>query len=186
MTASARPAREPTLCLIGPMGVGKTTVGALLARRLGRPHVDLDRLLEERLGAPVAALFATGREREFRRRESCLLNTVLDGPPCVLSPGGGVVLAARNRLLLARKATVVYLAVSEEEQRRRLAGDGTRPLLSGGSDALARTNAARLPHYGTLAHLVVETVGYGPGDVLERVLAGLAARGWEVPCPRTG
>lgn len=182
MTVRARTARGSTLCLVGPMGAGKTTVGGLLALRLGWPHVDLDQLLAEDFGEPLTSVFASGREREFRRRESRMLKTVLDGAPCVLSPGGGIVLAPRNRILLRRKATVVYLAVSEEEQRRRLAGDTTRPLL----DALARSNAARLPHYATLAHLVVSTEGRTAEDICDRVLMGLAALHWEMPCKRTG
>ena len=186
MTESRRSVRDTTLCLIGPLGAGKTTVGELLARRLGRSHVDLDRLLEERLGMPITSLFATGREREFRRWESQLLRSVLEASPCVLTPGGGVVLLARNRLLLARKTTVVYCAVTEEEQRKRLARDTVRPLLSRGLDVLAPINAARVPHYEALAHLVVDTTGRTPEEVTMRILADLAERGWKVPCTQTG
>ncbi len=186
MTESLRSARDTTLCLIGPMGAGKTTVGGLLARRLGRSHVDLDRLLEERLGMPITSFFASGMEREFRRWESRLLRTALEASPCVLTPGAGVVLRARNRLLLTRKTTVVYCAVTEEEQRKRLAGDAVRPLLSSGLDALALINAARVPHYEALAHLVVDTTGRTPEEVMVRVLEDLAERGWKVPCTQTG
>jgi shikimate kinase len=182
VTVRVRTARGSTLCLIGPMGAGKTTVGGLLARRLGCPHIDLDRLLAEDFGEPLTAVFASGRESEFRRRESRMLNAVLGGAPCVLSPGGGVVLAPRNRILLRRKATVVYLTVSEEEQRRRLAGDATRPLLG----ALVRSNAARLPHYAALAHLVVGTEGRTAEEVCDRVLVSLTALDWEMPCKTTG
>lgn len=167
-------ADPPVLCLLGPMGAGKTTVGALLAHRLGRPHIDLDRLVEERLGQSVAALFAAGREPEFRGWESRLLRRVLAGPPSVLSPGGGIVLRARNRLLLACGATVVYLSVTEDEQRRRLAGDADRPLLARGLSSLAATNAERLPHYEALARLTVPTAGRTPEAVANDVLRALA------------
>src|SRR5689334_13470824 len=91
------------LALVGYRGTGKTTVGRIVAERLGRPFFDADRVLEEREGRPIASLFAEGGEASFRdREEETLRDLTADRPGSVLATGGGAILREGNRLALRR------------------------------------------------------------------------------------
>lgn len=115
--------------LIGMMGSGKTQVGQALARLLGRPWVDLDRILTQRYG-PIPTQFKRPGEAVFRRREASELRSQAKLGR-VLSTGGGVVLDAANRRFLA-KQLCVYLQVPVPILFRRLkAASAGRPLLKG-------------------------------------------------------
>jgi shikimate kinase len=133
------------IALVGLMGAGKTAVGRALARRLGRPFVDMDAVLAREAGMTVSALFARHGETAFRRRESRLLArlaTRRDGP--VVATGGGVVLASANRTVLARRFTTYWLDVGVERAWARL-GTGTgRPLLNTGDGSSARERLRRI------------------------------------------
>ena len=116
------------LALAGFMGSGKTTVGETVARRLGRPFVDLDREVEARAGAAVADLFATRGEPGFRALEEEVARDVLRGrEPVVVALGGGAVLSERTRRDLAAGAFTVLLDVDPEVAWKRVVGTG-RPL----------------------------------------------------------
>jgi shikimate kinase len=106
---SAPIARRQTL--IGYRACGKTTVGRLVADRLGIAFVDADRAMEQELGEPIATWFPAHGEPAFRDRESACLAGILAGDgPLVLSTGGGAVLRPANRdLLRARGGLVVFL-----------------------------------------------------------------------------
>ena len=116
------------LALAGFMGSGKTTVGEAVARRLGRPFVDLDREIEARAGSAVAELFASRGEPGFRALEEDVARDVLrDAEPVVVALGGGAVLSERTRNDLAARAFTVLLDVDPEVAWTRVAGSG-RPL----------------------------------------------------------
>jgi shikimate kinase / 3-dehydroquinate synthase len=121
------PALERHIALIGFMGAGKSTVGAEVAERLGRPFVDLDREIERTAGASVPELFRAG-EAEFRAREvSEALRVLRTGPPGVVSLGGGAVTSEQVRDALRANATTVLLDVDVDtawDRSRR----GDRPL----------------------------------------------------------
>src|SRR5688500_5217610 len=99
------------LFLTGFMGAGKTTVGELLAARLGVPFVDLDDVVAAAAGAPVREIFAARGEAEFRRLESEALATVLDRD-AVIATGGGTPCHADNLAAMRAHGLVVALAVS--------------------------------------------------------------------------
>ncbi|MBI1949359.1 MAG: bifunctional shikimate kinase/3-dehydroquinate synthase [Deltaproteobacteria bacterium] len=112
--------------LIGPPGAGKSTVGALAARRLGLPFLDLDDEIARAAGSSVDELFVAEGETSFRVREAAALHAALDGRNVVIAAGAGVVDAAPNRTALAR-AHVIWLDVDDDTALLRLAG--ARPWL---------------------------------------------------------
>lgn len=162
--------------LTGFMGAGKSTVGRLVAERLGRPFVDLDAVIEEREGATVADLFRQRGEDGFRLAEHDALAALGAHPDSVIATGGGVVLREDNRVVLSQLGTVVYLAVTPEEALARLGDAADRPLLAGAGLPAARAILdARLNLYTTTADAVVETVGRAAEAVAADVVAGVGA-----------
>ena len=170
------------LLLVGMMGAGKSTVGRLVAARLGRPHVDVDAEVERHAGVSVPAVFAAGGEAAFRRMESEVLAEVLGGEaPAVVSVGGGAVLDAANRAAIAGAGTVVWLRARPATLARRIGRGDERPLLAadpaGPAAALARIDAERRGLYGEVATEVVDVDGLAPDEVADRVLAVVGVSG---------
>jgi 5-deoxy-5-amino-3-dehydroquinate synthase len=178
-------ARHAPIVLVGLMGAGKSTVGPLVARRLGRPFVDADEALEARAGRTIPTIFASDGEEAFRLLETETLDALLTRPDRpVIGAGGGAVLAERNRALFRRRdAAVVWLEAEPSVLAGRV-GDGTgRPLLAGGAlAALERLAVERAPSYEAAAthrvaaHALPEQVG-------EAVVRSL--RGGVAESPRT-
>jgi shikimate kinase len=125
------PLTRRTVVLVGLPGSGKTTVGALVARRLGATFTDLDQVVEARAGKSISRIFAEDGEPAFRTLESRAGAELLSGVPGVLAPGGGFLLDERNRRLALEKALLVYLDTSPSVAARRLEGQDDRPLLKG-------------------------------------------------------
>ena len=107
------------IVLVGFMGAGKTTIGQLLAERMGLPFTDSDQVIEQRAGRPVAQIFAEDGEPAFRALEHQVIADLLAGPALVLALGGGAAEHPGTRDRLAR-ARVVYLQVGYEEAMRRV------------------------------------------------------------------
>jgi len=119
------------LYLSGPMGAGKSTVGPLVAGRLGRPFVDLDRELERTLGQTIAELFATRGETAFREMEAQLVRVISAGESAVIGLGGGTVEREDTRRFLLENGVLITLRAEPEELVRRVTQDGlrSRPIL---------------------------------------------------------
>lgn len=158
--------------LVGFMGAGKTTVGRLVAERLGLRFVDSDALVEERLGRPIREVFATEGEAYFREIEHATIADVLAGPDAVLSVGGGALGDPRTRDLL-QDAVVVHLHVSYAAAMARVGSDEGRPMLQ--RPDLEDLYAARLEVYAAAADITVDTDGRSSGAVADDVLERLAA-----------
>ena len=170
------------IVLVGPMGAGKSAVGALLARRLGVPFADMDALIEAEAGARIADLFRDAGEAAFRARESALLARCLATGGQVVATGGGAVVAAANRRQLREGGLVAWLQVDPDTQMQRLSGCRDRPLLEG-TDRPARLEALaaeRDPLYEEVADLAIDTRDLGVGAVVEALAARVAGR-WQVP-----
>jgi shikimate kinase len=145
------------IVLIGFMGAGKSTVGLLLAERLGVPFEDSDQVIERAAGRSVRDIFAEAGEPAFRDLERAAIRALVRArPEIVLALGGGAVDDARTRSLLAG-ADVVHLEVSYQQAMDRVAGDELRPLLRG-SDPLALYHR-RQPVYQEVATVTVPTDG---------------------------
>jgi shikimate kinase len=161
------------IALIGLSGVGKSTVGLLLAARLERPMCDTDALVVRAAGRSVAEIFATEGEARFRDLEALALQTACASAPCIIATGGGVVLRAANRALLREHAWIIWLDAPTETLLARLhANDEPRPLL-GGTDRPAQLNrlrTARAPLYADLADLRIATEGRTAEAVCEQIM----------------
>ena len=118
------------LILIGPTGAGKTTVGRLLALKLGVPFFDMDEEIETRCGADISWIFDVEGEAGFRNREARVLKELVAFGRVVVSCGAGVVLRPNNRALLkSHGGLVIWLQVDLKTQFDRLKNDKSRPLL---------------------------------------------------------
>jgi shikimate kinase len=166
------------LVLVGLMGSGKTTVGAVCADRLGRPFVDTDALVETAAGATVQDVFAAEGEPGFRAREAVAVADAVASPvPLVIACGGGAVLDPANRRALRAGGFVVWLRASPDVLGERVGAAAGRPLLAGGRSVatLEHLAALRADAYAAAAHASVETDGASVDQVADSVLRELAA-----------
>jgi shikimate kinase / 3-dehydroquinate synthase len=158
------------IVLVGFMGAGKTTVGHILAERLGTPFVDSDLHIERQLGRSIADVFSVEGEQHFRELEHRAINELVRGPDAVLALGGGALGDPRTRAIL-RNTTVVYLRVSYDEALTRVRQDRFRPMLQRAD--LDQVYAGRLAAYGEVAAVQVDTNGRRPDAVVQDVLREL-------------
>lgn len=164
------------LVLIGLSGSGKTTVGALVAERLGTRCADTDARIEAATGTSIANLFTERGEQAFRVLERDVVRDALREPPQVIVPGGGWA-AEPGALDEAAGAFLIHLSVSPTTAASRLGSAGDRPLLTGDPGArLAELAAARDPFYRRASHTVV-TDGRDLATVVNEVVALARAQG---------
>jgi shikimate kinase len=170
MTAVTR----PVLVLVGPPGSGKTTVGRVLARRLEVSFTDVDAVIVERAGKPIADVFLEDGEEAFRALERDVVAHSLATVDGVLALGGGSVLAAETRQLL-RGHRVVHLTVGLADGLRRTGMSTARPLLAGVNPraTFRALLEARAPLYREVATVEVETSRRSSGQVARAVLQAL-------------
>jgi shikimate kinase len=159
------------LVLVGFMGTGKTEVGRLVASALNRRFVDMDRLIADRQGMPVAEIFRSRGEAAFRALEAEAAAELAALRGLVISTGGGVVLSADNVARLRENGFVVWLDASVDVLRQRLQNDTTRPLLAGEAD-MAALYESRRALYRLAAHVRVDT-GDKPPLAVAREIMGL-------------
>jgi shikimate kinase len=163
------------ILLTGFMGAGKSTVGRLLASRLGWDFLDLDTHLENRTGSTIPELFAQHGEAHFRRLESTALASALSRSKTVLALGGGTPEEITNRLLIEQ--TPATLAVFLDAPfptlfDRCMLQEIGRPVLADPAAAELRF-ARRRPLYARLARLTIDTSAQTPEETVEAVLRAL-------------
>jgi shikimate kinase len=164
---------SPVIVLVGPMGVGKSTVGRLLAQRLGVGYRDTDDDIVAAQGRTIADIFVDDGEGAFRAIEKQAVRTALTGHDGVLALGGGAILDADTRALLAGQR-VVYLSMDVEEAVRRTGLNAARPLLAVNPRRQWRElMEARRHLYEEIATAVVPTDGRTPEEVTEAALDAL-------------
>ncbi len=191
------------IVLVGFMGAGKTTIGNLLAARLGLPFADSDEVIERRAGRPIKQIFAEDGEPAFRALEHQVIAELLDGPALVLALGGGAAQHPQTQARLTRgddpprpprssfrgdpsprtplgkdlsprtSLEVVYLEVGYEQAVRRVGGDTGRPMLA--RSDLPELYRSRLLAYAGVATLTVATDDRHPEVISEDILIRLAA-----------
>lgn len=163
----------PALVLVGPMGVGKSTVGQLLAERLGVGYRDTDEDIVAAEGRTIAEIFVDEGEPAFRAIEKRAVHSALAEHEGVLALGGGAVLDAETRALLAGHR-VVYLSMDVEEAVKRTGLNVARPLLAVNPRKQWRElMEARRHLYEEVATAVVATDGRTPEEVTQAALDAL-------------
>lgn len=159
--------------LVGFMAAGKTTVGRLLARRLGWDFVDFDDAIHRRSGRAPGEIIRAEGEAAFRQMEAEVTDSLAGRARVVLAPGGGW--ATRSELAgrLGPGTLRVWLRVSVSEVLRRVRSEGTdRPLLGGERGRRARAESlmrTREPRYAE-ADLVVDVDGREPAEVVDEII----------------
>jgi shikimate kinase len=160
---------EGQIVLIGAPGAGKSTVGALLANRLGVTFIDVDAVIAERAGKSIAEIFTDDGEAAFRAQEQRITAELLMLRG-VLALGGGVVLSAATRAAL-RGHRVIWLRVGLSQSVKRVGLDTARPLLLGNvRGRLLKLLNERAPLYSEVATEVVDTDEATPAEVVEMIM----------------
>jgi shikimate kinase/3-dehydroquinate synthase len=141
------------------MGAGKTTIGRILARKLGKRFIDSDHEIEARTGASIPWIFEIEGEGSFRRREAEVIRDLCAEDGVVLATGGGAVLDAETRASLKARGTVIYLRANVSSIMARVSHDKNRPLLQTADPRrrLEELMAQREPLYREIAQLVIDT-----------------------------
>ena len=154
-----------SVALCGFMGCGKSTTGALLARQIKRPFVDLDTAVEEAAQMKIAQIFEQSGEAFFRALESRCLRELSAKKGIVLALGGGAVLSDENKELLRRHFFVIFLDVPFAILQARAGNDPARPL---SGDGFYERYAARLPLYRAVADVII-TGELTPAETVQRI-----------------
>ena len=153
--------------LLGFMGAGKSTI----ARKIASNFVDMDALLEERLGMPIARFFEEKGEAAFRQLEEEVLAELLKTDK-VISTGGGIVISPRNRALLKQNSDNIYLKADFEILYQRISADkdNQRPLfLKNSKEDLAVIFKERQAWYEEVASRVVDVARLSPEEIIEEL-----------------
>jgi len=154
------------------MGSGKSSIGRLLATKLGFQFVDTDQWIVEQTGMEIAAIFKRHGEPHFRDIETSALTSLQEMRHCVLATGGGIILREGNRSLLRELGFVVELAASEEAILRRVSRNRRRPLLQTADPAetVRQMLAERRPLYQQVAHFSIDTSHLDHAEVAENII----------------
>ena len=159
------------------MGAGKTTIGRILARKLGKRFIDSDHEIEARTGASIPWIFEIEGEDSFRRREAEVIRDLTAQDGIVLATGGGAVLDPANRAYLKARGRVVYLRANVNSIMLRTSHDKNRPLLQTADPRkkLEELTAQREPLYREIADLVIDTGRPNVQSMVQTILAQLSA-----------
>lgn len=169
--------RRRQAVLVGFMGAGKSSVGKVLAQRLGAEFVDVDERIESAAGRRIGEIFASCGEEAFREMEKAAIRDAVSAPGRVVAAGGGAFVDEANRRALKAYAPVFFLEVSVESVMERLSGDRSRPLFPGGREAgkLRELMERRRPSYRE-ADFTVPTDNRSVPDIADGILALLAGK----------
>jgi shikimate kinase len=172
------PRIERSIVLVGLMGVGKSTIGRRLAKRLGLDFVDSDTEIEQASGYSIMEIFERFGEASFRDGERRVIARLVEGPPKIIATGGGAFMDGRTRELILESCIAVWLDADPTVLAERVSRRDSRPLLKG-KDPLAvlqELAGARNPIYAE-AHIHVRSQPTPHDNTVEQILEALSARG---------
>jgi shikimate kinase len=162
--------KDQVIVLVGPMGVGKTTVGKKLANAIGMPFRDTDALFVKEHGN-ITDFFREQGEERFREIESQIVAQAVSEPG-VVATGGGAVLSEATRKVLAG-VSVVYLATDGTHMAKRLS-QGSRPLLKNGLSDWSKIYSERKPLYELVADITIDSSGHPIRQTVTEIREALA------------
>ena len=153
------------------MGVGKSTVGQIVAIKSGCDFIDLDTVIVERENKTIPEIFAEDGENYFRECEAKVLKSLLTSPPAVIATGGGVVLRKANRDFMRETGLIIYLKASWPVIKNRLSGSTDRPLVNPETGWVSVENrlAERQQYYAD-ADYVIDTDMLSPEQCAAEIL----------------
>lgn len=162
------------IALCGFMGCGKTTVGKILAEKLGFKFIDCDKYIEENFGIPVSEIFKQYSENKFRELETNALETLSNEENIIFALGGGAPMFPKNQEILNNDFCTVYISVETQNLFERLKGDTTRPLLAGGDlyDKIKTLEESRKPTYISVSDFIIDG-GSTPDYVADSIIKQL-------------
>ncbi len=162
------------IVLIGMPGSGKSTVGAMAARQLGRIFVETDTMIEEREHAPILQIFAQRGEGYFRDVESTVARAASELEQAVISTGGGIILRSENMAALAATGVIFFL----DREAADIAGENHsgRPLLAGDKNRIFELYAQRIGLYRRYANHIIPA-GRTVEESLERLMTIIEREG---------
>ena len=166
--------------LVGPMGVGKTTIGRALAKNLALEFVDSDQEIEYRTGVSIMTIFDIEGDVGFRDREVQVISEIAKRRGIVLATGGGAILRLENRRALRNSGLVIYLHATVEMQIERTQKSDSRPLLKNTNRriVLAELMLEREPLYRQEADIVYVTDNRSP-QIAAQEIAGEIHEKWQ-------
>jgi len=167
---------QENIALVGFMGAGKTTVGRLLADRLGMRFVDMDDMIVEREGKSITRIFAEDGEPHFRSVERSIVVELSSQRGWIIGAGGGIVLNPDNIIDFGRSGRVVCLWAGPETILERVRNDTSRPLLAEGDKLrkIAELLEKRRALYEAIP-LRVDTTGKTPAEVADEIVRRVSA-----------
>jgi len=174
-----------SLVLVGMMGAGKTSVGRILAGKLGLPFLDADAEIETAAQSTIEEIFARDGEAAFRSGEWRVIARLLEGPVAVIATGGGAFMHPETRRRIAERGISVWLRADLELLLKRVARRKDRPLLKNGDvrETLIRLLAEREPAYAE-ADIAVDSGEQSAELVADKVLAALESHLAATPLPQ--
>lgn len=157
--------------LVGFMGAGKSTVGRILAEKIGYRYVDADNLIENRIGKTITEIFAERGEEYFRELESETLDTISKNRRQVIATGGGVVIEDSNWDAMKSGGVIIYLKAPIATIWERIKDNTSRPLLQVDDPLEAATglHEKRLPFYEK-ADIIIDTENLSPDGVASEII----------------
>ncbi len=169
--------KNNNIFLIGPMGSGKTSVGALVANLLSKTFLDTDSEIESITGVDITYIFDVEGEAGFRKREEKVVEAATQRQNIVLATGGGAVESKNNRRCIKDNGFVVYLETDIEDQLKRAKPNNRRPLLQDRNpeQKLKELTTKRKEFYESTANLVVQTQGQNLQALAEKIIENFNA-----------
>ena len=168
--------RTSHIWLLGLSGSGKSTVGPLVAQKLGLPFADTDAQITQSAQRPISQIFAEGGETEFRKWESQIVAQLVQKPPTVISCGAGVILSPENRQILSKTGSRIYLKAELSTLIQRLSKCTDRPLLPADQlePNLLRQLSERKKWYEE-SEVSISIESDTPEQICQRILLSLAS-----------